>query len=51
MAVATTSLWASCFVLAYTSTLLNRNLGPAKRFWIYAAICTRGVLAGEQMSA
>jgi SP family sugar porter-like MFS transporter len=44
MAIATTSLWAACFVLTYTFPLLNRNLGPAKTFWIYAAICAAGFL-------
>jgi sugar porter (SP) family MFS transporter len=44
MAVAVTSLWAACFVLTYTFPLLNRNLGPAKTFWIYAAICVAGFL-------
>jgi sugar porter (SP) family MFS transporter len=44
MAIATTSLWAACFVLTYTFPSLNRNLGPAKTFWIYAAICTAGFL-------
>jgi hypothetical protein len=44
MAIATTSLWAARFVLTYTFPLLNRSLGPAKTFWIYAAICTGGFL-------
>jgi sugar porter (SP) family MFS transporter len=42
MAIATTSLWAACFVLTYTFPLLDGSLGPAKTFWIYAAICTGG---------
>ncbi len=44
MSVAVTSLWAACFVLTYTFPLLNRGLGPAKTFWIYAAICVAGFL-------
>ncbi len=44
MAVAVTSLWAACFILTYTFPLLNRNLGPAKTFWIYAVICVAGFL-------
>jgi SP family sugar porter-like MFS transporter len=44
MSIATTSLWAACFVLTYTFPLLNRGLGPAKTFWIYAAICAAGFL-------
>jgi len=42
MSVAVTSLWAACFVLTYTFPLLNGALGPAKTFWIYAAICIGG---------
>jgi SP family sugar porter-like MFS transporter len=44
MSVAVTSLWAACFILTYTFPLLNRNLGPANTFWIYAAICVLGFL-------
>ncbi len=44
MSVAVTALWAACFVLTYTFPLLNRNLGPARTFWIYAGICAAGFL-------
>ncbi len=44
MSVAVSALWAACFVLTYTFPLLNRNLGPAGTFWIYAAICVAGFL-------
>jgi sugar porter (SP) family MFS transporter len=44
MSVATTSLWTACFVLTYTFPLLNRDLGPAKTFWIYAGICSAGFM-------
>jgi SP family sugar porter-like MFS transporter len=44
MSVAVTSLWAACFILTYTFPLLNRNLGPANTFWIYAVICVLGFL-------
>jgi SP family sugar porter-like MFS transporter len=44
MSVAVTALWAACFVLTYTFPLLNRNLGPASTFWIYASICILGFL-------
>jgi len=44
MSVAVTSLWAACFILTYTFPLMNRNLGPANTFWIYAAICAIGFL-------
>lgn len=42
MSVAITSLWIASFVLTYTFPLLNQGLGPARTFWIYAAICLAG---------
>jgi MFS family permease len=42
MALATMSLWAACFVLTYTFPLLNRGLGTANTFWIYAIVCAVG---------
>jgi len=42
MSVAVTSLWMASFILTYTFPLLNRDLGPAGTFWIYAAICVSG---------
>lgn len=42
MSVAVTFLWIACFVLTYTFPLLNRGLGAAGTFWIYAAICAAG---------
>jgi MFS family permease len=44
MSFAVMSLWIACFVLIYTFPLLNRGLGPARTFWIYAAICIIGFL-------
>jgi SP family sugar porter-like MFS transporter len=44
MSVAVTALWAACFVLTYTFPFLNRTLGPATTFWIYACICVFGFL-------
>jgi MFS transporter, SP family, arabinose:H+ symporter len=44
MSVAVMSLWIACFVLTYTFPLLNSSLGPAKTFWIYAAVCALGFL-------
>ncbi|MGE5109676.1 MAG: sugar porter family MFS transporter [Acidobacteriaceae bacterium] len=44
MSVAVTALWIACFVLTYTFPLLNRSLGAAMTFWIYAAICVAGFL-------
>jgi sugar porter (SP) family MFS transporter len=42
MAIAVTSLWIACFILTFTFPILNRNLGAAYTFWIYAAICLVG---------
>lgn len=44
MSVAVSSLWLACFVLTYTFPLLNKHLGAAGTFWIYAAICAGGFL-------
>jgi sugar porter (SP) family MFS transporter len=44
MSVAVTALWIACFVLTYTFPLLNRRLGPAGTFGLYAAICAAGFL-------
>lgn len=44
MAVATTSLWAACFLLTYTFPILNKGLGSAGTFWLYAVICVAGFL-------
>jgi sugar porter (SP) family MFS transporter len=44
MSVAVTALWIACFVLTYTFPLLNRKLGPAWTFRLYAAICVVGFL-------
>ncbi len=42
MSVAVTSLWIACFVLTYSFPTLNKSLGPAVTFWIYAGICVAG---------
>ncbi len=44
MSVAVSILWVACFILTYTFPLLNRGLGAAKTFWIYAGICLAGFL-------
>ena len=44
MSVSTFSLWTACFVLTYTFPLLNKGLGPAGTFWIYAGISVLGFL-------
>ena len=42
MSVAVTSLWIACFLLTYTFPILNKELGSAGTFWLYAAICAAG---------
>jgi SP family sugar porter-like MFS transporter len=42
MSVSTFSLWSACFVLTYTFPHLNKGLGPAGTFWIYAGISVLG---------
>lgn len=44
MALATFALWIACFVLTYTFPLLNKSLGAAGTFWVYAGICMLGFL-------
>ncbi len=44
MSVSVFSLWSACFVLTYTFPLLNKGLGPAGTFWIYAGISVLGLL-------
>jgi sugar porter (SP) family MFS transporter len=44
IAVAVSSLWIACFILTYTFPILNKILGPAGTFWLYAAICAAGFL-------
>jgi SP family sugar porter-like MFS transporter len=44
MAVATTALWAACFLLTYTFPLLNSLAGTGLTFWLYAGICVLGFL-------
>jgi len=44
MAVAVASLWGACFVLTDTFPILNKDLGPAKTFGLYAFICILGFI-------
>lgn len=45
MAIATTALWAACFLLTYTFPLLNTWAGTGATFWIYGVICAAGFVA------
>ncbi len=42
VSVAVTSLWVACFILTYTFPMLNKRLGPAGTFALYAGICAAG---------
>ena len=42
MAVAVSSLWIACFLLTFSFPVLNKQLGSAGIFWLYAGICAAG---------
>jgi len=42
MSISVFGLWTGCFTLTYTFPILNKTLGAAYTFWIYAAICIIG---------
>ena len=44
MAVAVSSLWIACFLLTFSFPVLNKVLGTAGIFWLYAGICAAGFL-------
>ncbi|MDO6414252.1 sugar porter family MFS transporter [Sphingomonas sp. BIUV-7] len=44
MSVATTALWAACFLLTYSFPLLNAAAGTGLTFWLYAALCAAGLV-------
>jgi len=44
MALATFALWIACFILTFTFPLLNKSLGAAGTFWVYAGICLLGFI-------
>ena len=44
MALATFALWIACFILTYTFPLLNKSMGAAGTFWVYAGVCLVGFL-------
>lgn len=43
MAVATTALWAACFLLTYSFPLLNAAAGTGLTFWLYGVVCVAGL--------
>jgi sugar porter (SP) family MFS transporter len=42
VSVAVSALWIACFILTFAFPLLQRTVGIAGTFWIYAAICFGG---------
>jgi SP family xylose:H+ symportor-like MFS transporter len=42
VSISVSALWIACFVLTFTFPILNRTLGPAATFWLYAGICLVG---------
>ncbi|WP_253717919.1 sugar porter family MFS transporter [Sphingomonas sp. AP4-R1] len=42
MAIATTALWAACFLLTYSFPILNAAAGTGMTFWIYGLVCAAG---------
>ncbi len=42
VSVAVSALWTACFILTFAFPLLQRTVGIAVTFWIYAAICFAG---------
>ena len=44
ISVAVSALWIACFILTFTFPTLNKTIGPANAFWVFAAICIAGFL-------
>jgi MFS transporter, SP family, xylose:H+ symportor len=42
VSVAVSALWIACFALTFSFPPLNRALGAAGTFWLYAAVCFAG---------
>jgi MFS transporter, SP family, arabinose:H+ symporter len=42
MSVSVSALWIACFILTYSFPFLNKSMGAAGTFWIYAGICAAG---------
>ena len=42
VSVSVSALWLASFLLTFTFPILNRSLGNAGTFWIYAAVCLAG---------
>ena len=44
VSIAVSALWLACFALTFTFPILNRALGPAGTFWLYAGDLYRRLL-------
>ncbi len=44
LAVCVFALWVGCFTLTYSFPFLDKGLGAARTFWLYAGICLVGHL-------
>ena len=44
VSVSVSALWIASFLLTFTFPILQRILGPARTFWIYAVVCLAGFL-------
>jgi sugar porter (SP) family MFS transporter len=44
ISVAVSALWIACFILTFAFPILNKSIGPANTFWVFAAICVAGFL-------
>jgi SP family xylose:H+ symportor-like MFS transporter len=44
VSVSVSALWSASFVLAFTFPILNRALNSSGVFWVYASICSIGLL-------
>ena len=44
VSIAVSALWIACFILTFTFPVLNRAIGSAGTFWVYAAICFAGLV-------
>ncbi len=44
ISVAVSALWIACFALTFLFPILNKRIGPANTFWLFAAVCILGFL-------
>lgn len=44
MSVAIVALWGACYLVSQTFPILVEELGSAKTFWIYAALCVVAII-------